>query len=218
MILYIDTSSNYLHSALLKENKLLDKISKNFNKDLSKYALSCIDKMLKNNNCTIDNIDKIIVINGPGSFTGIRIGLTIAKTIAWAKKIKIIEISSLMAMSLSVKDKKIRYVVPIIDARRGFVYSGIYDNINKCYVLKEQYLSLNTLHATLKTLEQTNVENDSIIFVTNDNIETTYKVIDYIPDFENIVLNTLNNEPINPHLVDANYLKLTEAEEKKNDC
>lgn len=218
MILYIDTSSNYLHSALLKENKLLDKISKNFNKDLSKYALSCIDKMLKNNNCTIDNIDKIIVINGPGSFTGIRIGLTIAKTIAWAKKIKIIEITSLMAMSLSVKDKKIRYVVPIIDARRGFVYSGIYDNINKCYILKEQYLSLNTLHAILKTLEQTNVENDSIIFVTNDNIETTYKVIDYIPDFENIVLNTLNNEPINPHLVDANYLKLTEAEEKKNDC
>ena len=98
MILYIDTSSNYLHSALLKENKLLDKISKNFNKDLSKYALSCIDKMLKNNNCTIDNIDKIIVINGPGSFTGIRIGLTIAKTIAWSIKMKIIEITSLMAL------------------------------------------------------------------------------------------------------------------------
>lgn len=218
MILYLDTSSNYLHCALLNKNKLIDKISENFGKDLSKYALSRIDGLLKKNNCTIDDIEKIIVVNGPGSFTGVRIGLTIAKTIAWAKKIDIIEITSLLAMSLSIQDKSVKYVVPVIDARRGFVYSGIYDNVNKNYVLKEQYLNLNTLHAILDTLEQSSIEKKSIIFVTNDNIKTSYKILNYIPDFENIVLNTSNNKPTNPHLVDANYLKLTEAEEKKNDC
>ena len=121
-ILYLDTSSSFLYAGLVFDEKLIDQINERLDKDLSKLALSKISKMFIENNITPDEINKIIVVNGPGSFTGVRIGLTIAKTFAWAKQIPIIPISSLEAMALSYEEKEVHYVIPIIDARRNFVF------------------------------------------------------------------------------------------------
>ncbi len=215
--LYIDTSSNYLHVALLNNINLIDSLSIKFEKDLSKYALSYIDKLLKNNNIIYDDIKKIIVINGPGSFTGVRIGLTIAKTIAWAKKIEIVPISSIKAMALS-SPYNIQYAIPVIDARRGYVYGAIYDKKNNTYILNEKYVSLKSLLASIKSLELIDKEYyNKLSIISNDKIDTEYNQQKYIPDFVNIIKNTINAAEINPHLIDANYLKLTEAEERKND-
>ena len=213
--LYIDTSSNYLNVALLDDITLIDKLSVLFEKDLSKYSLKNIDNLLKMNNILYCDIKKIIVVNGPGSFTGIRIGLTIAKTIAWAFNIPIIPISSLKAMSLSCTDTY-DYIVPIIDARRGFVYASIFNAKKKKYVLEEQYISLNDLDIKIKLIE--NIDKNNIVIVSNDNICLNYIQKEYIPDFVNIIKGTINDKEINPHLVDANYLKKTEAEENKHDC
>ena len=205
-IFYLDTSSNYLYTAILEDTKVISEIKENLDRDLSSLALFKIEEMFKNNNMDLNDIEKIIVVNGPGSFTGVRIGLTIAKTISWAKKIPIIQISSLEAMALS-SNNKYNYTVPAIDARRNYVFAAIYDNVNKSFILKEQYISINTLEAAMGNL------GDDITYISNDKLNTEYSIQEYVPDVAYIVENVMNREGINPHSVDANYLKMTEAEE-----
>lgn len=205
-IFYLDTSSNYLYTAILEDTKVISEIKEKLDRDLSSLALFKIEEMFKNNNMDLNDIEKIIVVNGPGSFTGVRIGLTIAKTISWAKKIPIIQISSLEAMALS-SNNKYNYTVPAIDARRNYVFAAIYDNVNKSFILKEQYISINTLEAAMGNL------GDDITYISNDKLNTEYNIQEYVPDIAYIVENVMNREGINPHSVDANYLKMTEAEE-----
>ena len=206
-ILYLDTSSSFLYTAILDDSIVIDEIKEKLEKNLSTFTLSYINNMLNIHGLKLDDVEKIIVVNGPGSFTGIRIGLTIAKTIKKKKKIPIIPISSLEAITLSTYNTQADYIVPIIDARRNFVYSAIYDAKNKNFILKEQYINLDTLNAALENLA------GEILFVTNDDVNTKYEKIKYIPDIRTIVDEVKNKPPVNPHLVDANYLKLTEAEE-----
>ena len=207
-IFYLDTSSNFLYTAILEDEVVIAEDKEKLEKDLSKYTLPKIKELILKNNISFDDIEKIIVVNGPGSFTGIRIGLTIAKTLAWVKNIPIIQISSLEAMALSNNMENIDYIVPIIDARRGFVFSTIYDNNKKEFILKEQYINLTTLDAALDSIV------GNILFITNDDIKTKYIRTIYEPNISKIVKITKNRQTINPHDVDANYLKLTEAEEK----
>ena len=123
-ILYIDTSSSYLYTGIVCDGKLISEVQENLQLDLSKLALPKIAEMFSENNLKPNDIDKIIVVNGPGSFTGIRVGLTIAKVYAWSLNIPIIPITSLEAMACSCEED--RMLVPIIDARRGYVYGAIY--------------------------------------------------------------------------------------------
>ena len=207
-ILYIDTSSSFLYSAILEDCVVINQIKEKLNNDLSKNTLPKIKEMLDDEKLTVDDIDKIVAVNGPGSFTGIRIGLTIAKILAWAKKIPIITISSIEAMALSY-DGDYNYIVPAIDARRNYLYASIYDTENKSFIMKEQHISKETLDIALNNLA------GKISFVTNDVLDINYDVQPYDPKIDIIVKNCYNRESINPHKVDANYLKLTEAEENR---
>ena len=207
-IFYLDTSSSFLQCALIKNDTCIGEIKLELQKDLSSLALSEINNLFTVTSTDPKDIDKIIVVNGPGSFTGIRVGLTIAKTYAWSLKTKISTISSLEAMAISTKENY-NYFIPLIDARRGYVYAGIYDKENN-QILKNQYISLETLKATVTNLP------GSYAFITNDDIKDLDNVLPYDPDFLSIVGKYKNKEEINPHAVDALYLKLTEAEEKLN--
>ena len=209
MILYLDTTTSYLYAALFENNKLIDSINELLNKDLSEKTLFMLNEMINNNGRSIEDIKKIIIVNGPGSFTGIRIGLTISKTLAWAKNIPIVAISSLKAMSLSIIDDY-DYVVPVIDARRDYYYASIYDKKTGLNVLKDQYISKNALDVAIDNLP------GSKVIVSNDEIKLEYEIKKYKPIFENIINNTMNNEESNPYYLDALYLKKTEAEENLN--
>ena len=126
---------------------------------------------------------------------------------AWAKNIPIIPISSLEAMAFSY-DGEYNYVVPAIDARRGFLYASIYDTENNNFIMNEKYVSTETLNIALDTLI------GSISFITNDVIDAKYDKQPYDPKIEKIVNMVKDRESVNPHSIDANYLKMTEAEEK----
>lgn len=201
-ILYIDTSTDYLYTGIVSDNILLAEIKQKFSHDLSKYALYEISEMLKKVNINPTEVDKIIVVNGPGSFTGIRVGMTIAKIYAYTLKKKIISISSLDAMQISIYSNNL--IVPVIDARRGFVYAGIYQDNKE--LLKKQYIKFEDL------LDKLNNYQKEYIIVSNDNLKID-NVVSYNPDILKIVNTYKDNEDINPHLVEPNYLKLTEAEE-----
>lgn len=207
-ILYIDTTSSYLYGALWIDTKVTESVNIKLGKDLSVFTLKKISEMFEHAKIDPKDIDKIIVANGPGSFTGIRIGVTIAKTYAYSLKKKIVTISSLQAMALSSK-KETDYKVPIIDARRDYIYAAIYDKDN-LPVLKEQYLSKQALLCAIDNLP------GEYSVITNDEIEIDHKE-EYSPNFDKIIDTYKEKEEENPHSINPNYLKLTEAEEKQKE-
>ena len=206
---YVDTSTSYLYSGIVSNDKLLSEVKINYGSNLSKYAVSEIQKLFKEANIKPEDINKIIVVSGPGSFTGIRIGMTFAKIFAYSMNKEITEITSLDAMSKSINSKKI--IVPIIDARRGYVYAAAYKENSK--IIKEQYIKLEDLINKLNNL------NEEYIFITNNDLDVDNKVT-YNPNILNIVLAYSSKKSVNCHLIEPTYLKLTEAEEnlqKEND-
>ena len=203
--LYIDTSSSYLYTGIVSDNELLSEIKEEYGQSLSEVALPRIVSMFEKNNLTAKDIDKIIVVNGPGSFTGIRIGLTIAKVYAWSLDIPITTINSLEAMAISSQKNCIH--IPMINARRGYVFAAIYNEENK-ELLKPQHIQLEKLNEYIK--EYNNYE-----IITNDEFENIENKATYTPNIVKIVNCFKDKEIINPHAVNPNYLKLTEAEENK---
>lgn len=202
-VLYIDTSSDYLYSGIVIDDKLVSSVKKKYEKDLSKEALPKIIELFDEAEITPKDLDKIIVVNGPGSFTGIRIGMTIAKTIAWALNINITPISGLTAMAISCNNDA--YKMPLVDARRGFVYGAIYDKDNN-EIIKDSHINLQELLDKSKDLD--------IEAITNNDLDINIKKECYDPDILKIVKHFEENDGINPHLVNPIYLKKTEAEEK----
>lgn len=204
-ILYIDTSSSYLYAGIVSERKLICEVKKEFGQSLSEEALPNIVSLFEQEKLAAKDIDKIIVVNGPGSFTGIRIGITIAKVFAWELNIPITTISALEAMSLSSQTAKIH--VPIINARRNYVFGAIYSKENNA-ILKPMHIKLEDLLVELST------EKD-YVFISNDEFEELKNIEPYNPDIEKIVNYFENKKAINPHAINPEYLKLTEAEESK---
>jgi len=201
---YIDTTSNYLYTGIVKNNSLLIEKKECLAHDLSTFALNEVNKMFDEVNLTPNDIDKIIVVNGPGSFTGIRIGVTIAKILAWSLNKEITTISSLEAMRESIETNKL--IVPIINARRSSVYGAIYDNDK--IILDEEYITIEKLKLVLNNLQK------EYVFISNDNFNDL-KCEKYNPNILKIINKYIERESINPHMVNPSYLKLTEAEENK---
>ena len=203
--LYIDTSSSYLYTAIVENDTVISEIKEEYGQSLSEVALPKIVSMFEDNNLKPADIDKIIVVNGPGSFTGIRIGITIAKVYAWSLKIPITTIYSLEAMAISSNTHK--YHVPMINARRGYVFAAIYDENNNV-VFKPQHIKLEELKEHFNDISDYEI-------ITNDEFEDNFETSKYDPDMIKIVSMYKDKECVNPHAVNPEYLKLTEAEESK---
>ena len=201
--LLVDTSTSNITISILNDNKVICEYVNKIDSDMSSKILPIIDKLLKDNNLELDKIDKIFVVNGPGSFTGVRIGVTICKTIAWALKKDIITLSSLELMATTNTEKK--YLVPMIDARRGNVFAGIYDNELNC-IKNDQLININELVNNLE---------DNYEFISYDNININNLIVPK-PNVLKIIKKHKNDVAINPHNVNPNYLKLTEAQENLN--
>ena len=93
-LFYIDTTSSYLYTAIVKDNELLIEKKEDLGKNLSIETNKIVSDMFNEVNLKPEDINKIIVVNGPGSFTGIRIGVTLAKIMAYTKNIRITTITS----------------------------------------------------------------------------------------------------------------------------
>lgn len=203
--LYIDTSSSYLYAAIAEDDKLISEIKEDCGQNMSIDALPKIVSMFNDNNLEAKDINKIIVVNGPGSFTGIRIGITIAKVYAWGLNIPITTINSLEAMAISSNNDLIH--IPMINARRGYVFAAVFDKDYKV-LLEPQHIKLDNL------LQKLNKYND-YEFISNDEFDLVEKTEKYNPDLLKIINHFKDKKEISPHAVNPEYLKLTEAEESK---
>ena len=154
-ILAIDTSSSICSTAILDDEVLIDKNELNNCRTHSENLIPLIDELLKRNNITVKDINLLACSVGPGSFTGIRIGVASIKAIAEVLKIKVAGVTSLETLAKNVKDADT--IVSLIDARNNQVYCGIFDR--KCNK-KEEYIA-DDINEVIKNLKK----YDKITFV-----------------------------------------------------
>ena len=180
---------------LLIDGKTTYLYDNNDDKDASSKIMPAIDEAFKLSNIAPKEIDKIFVVNGPGSFTGIRVGLTVAKVMGYSLNIPVIPISSLEFMCSGYDYD----VMGLINARRGYVYAGGYDkDLNSIY--KDCYILFDDVSSNMK-------------YVSYDKFD--FEVLFPKFDLLKIIKKHENDVVQNVHSINPNYLKLTEAEEKR---
>jgi len=126
-ILALDTSTTFGSIAISSDKAIIAEYAVKSHKTHSKTLLPSIDKMLKETGIHINEINAIVVANGPGSFTGLRIGLSTAKGICYGQKIPLIAISTLMSLANNVTFAN-KNICVLLDAGRSQVYSAIYSS------------------------------------------------------------------------------------------
>lgn len=124
-VLGIDTSSNVASAAVIDDDNIIAEYTLNLKKTHSQLLMPMIDSMLSSCECDISDIDLFAVSVGPGSFTGLRIGIATAKGLAHACGKKIVPVGTLAALAYNLPYAE-HIIVPIMDARRNEVYTAAY--------------------------------------------------------------------------------------------
>lgn len=127
LILAISTSSKICSVALLENDKTIKELNIENQKTHSENLVPLIDELLKTTKRAISGINLIACDNGPGSFTGIRIGISTVKAIAEVNQIPVVTCSSLEGLSYNINFSA-STLCSLIDARNNQVYCGIFDN------------------------------------------------------------------------------------------
>ena len=210
-ILAIETSSKVCSVALSEDNKLIKEEILEDENTHSVKLMPLIDKLLKDTNTKIENIDMFAVDKGPGSFTGIRIGIATIKAFMDVTNKKGLGITSLECLAYNVQEDGI--ICSLIDAKNENVYFGLFEKTsNKISQLKDLgFFNINELISELK-----NKYND-IIFVGDGAISYKEKLKCELKEnaifVENEILNKLNSRNIalsafnkRENAVESNYL------------
>lgn len=125
MILAIDSSSLVATVGIIGEDAIIAEYTVNLKKTHSQTLLCMIDEIFKMTGIAKADIKAIAISDGPGSFTGLRIGASTAKGLAMALNIPIIAVSSINVMAYNYNHCN-KFVCPIMDARRNHVYTGLF--------------------------------------------------------------------------------------------
>ncbi len=128
LTLAFDTATPWGRFALAEDGKLLQYRPLNVMGSYADALLKVVQEMLIENNRSQDELDGIGITLGPGSFTGLRIGVATAKGLAYGLNCKLVAVGTLEAMAAALLDDHPHqnYAVPVMDARRGGVFSGVY--------------------------------------------------------------------------------------------
>ena len=167
-ILAIDTSSKICSVSILEDNKLLIEKHNDDEKTHSQKLMPLIDETLKQANLQLDNINLLACCQGPGSFTGIRIGISTVKAFADVKNIPIIGVTSLESLAYNVKNDGL--IASIIDAKHDNVYFSLYELKNNNYNLIYNPISEN-INNIIEILKQ---YSDKITFVGDGSVVHKY--------------------------------------------
>ena len=125
----IDTANTPLSVAIVKDGIILAEVNSSMAVNHSLRAMPVIEELFATVQMQPKDIDAIAVSEGPGSYTGVRIGVTIAKTLAWTLKKPLYGVSSLKVLAANAPYFN-GVICPIVDARRNNVYAGVYEFVN----------------------------------------------------------------------------------------
>ena len=154
----LDSSNTNLSVGIAKDNLLLDYISYEAWQRQSEYMIVELNKLLEKHNVKKENIKEVIVAKGPGSYTGVRIAITIAKTIAVALEAKLYPVSSLRVQ----KNRKSPSIC-LINARSGRSYVGVYEDqkvlLDDCIMKNDEVVQYIKDHPDYSVCGDTNYLN-----------------------------------------------------------
>ena len=156
ILLALDTSGPTATAAVTKDGFLTGEISLRNGKTHSQKVVPMIEALLEMLDLKPSDISLLAVANGPGSFTGLRIGVVTMKALAYALNIPLVEVSTLMALAATLSGQDI-VICPIMDARNRQVYTGIYKMTDgNLEVLDEECgITIEALTDRLKELNST---------------------------------------------------------------
>jgi tRNA threonylcarbamoyl adenosine modification protein YeaZ len=191
-ILLIDTTTKNLNVGLAQGREMVEVFSKEFFQKQSEYLGKVIENLFLKHNISAQRLEKIVVAIGPGSYTGIRIGLTMAKTLSYLLSIPCYPLSTLKALAGITKNALV-----IISARRDRYYVGLY-NSTLDILGPQQILEKQQLLDIIEQYPELNILDTSETFRKKGS-------------FNNIIANMLGLSMIAPpieniHLLSGEYL------------
>lgn len=129
-VLAIDTSNHPMSVALVEDEALMATTTLNMVRNHSIFLMPTIDNLMKRVGWQPTDLDRVVVAKGPGSYTGVRIAVTTAKTLSLTLKIPVVGLSSLAVVAMNTLPTTRGLIVPFFDARRGNVFAGGYQWVN----------------------------------------------------------------------------------------
>ena len=225
LLLAFETSAKAASVALFEGETLLGEQYQNTGLTHSQTLMIMAESLLAQCGKTPKDVEAVAVANGPGSFTGVRIGAAAAKGFAWGREIPLYGVSTLEAMALGLGVHQ-GYVCPVMDARRSQVYNALfYVNrgiLERC--CEDRAIALDDLKEELKNCEKT-------IFLVGDGSNLCYNTL--LEEVPGLVLppeskrhqravgvglaalaKIRQNDPGDPH-ASPNYLRLSQAERER---
>ncbi|WP_026314300.1 tRNA (adenosine(37)-N6)-threonylcarbamoyltransferase complex dimerization subunit type 1 TsaB [Allofustis seminis] len=221
-ILAFDTSNTAMSVAVVDGQQLLAEKTVNVRKNHSIQLMPTIDLLLQDAKWTPQMLERIVVAEGPGSYTGLRIAATTAKTLAWTLGIDLVGVSSLQVLAQNAAMLEGQWICPLFDARRGNFYTGLYRiNMDGQAVVIEP----DTHIALVEWLDYLAHQDKTIYFVGEDAWKIKDTIKKHLADrayFSKAILQTPDawqlsqlgacKEVTDIHTFVPQYLKLAEAE------
>lgn len=224
-ILSISTATNFLTVALNENKKTIAIKEEKDRRNHSEHLDPLIDEILKENNWHLKDIDRFAVAVGPGSYTGLRIGITTVKMFASILHKDLVGISTLQALAKNI-NRENTLIVPTIDARNGNFFAGAYylRNDEVINVVPDGHYYVDSLLEEISKI--LNDDFKEVIFVGfgmpnyQDRIKATLKDMPYVfaQDDKNQVhadkigILAINQKPVDPDKLVPKYLRRTQAE------
>lgn len=185
--LYIDTHSKQIEMILFSDHEFFKVVASDHSNQHSSVIMPTIENLLKQHDVSLNQIDDIIVINGPGSFTGVRLGVTIAKTLAYTLNKPIRVMSSILIKAISNTEKGHFWFVE--EEKNGY-YVGEFNDLDELlndylYIKKSDYEDFKSSHQVVENVD-----------------------LDYLKIYEY----SRNLPGVHPHMVNPLYVKLIEVQ------
>ncbi|MEI4832567.1 tRNA (adenosine(37)-N6)-threonylcarbamoyltransferase complex dimerization subunit type 1 TsaB [Bacillus sp. FJAT-53711] len=221
-VLAIDTSNYVMGVSLIDGNTVVGEIITNLTKNHSVRLMPAVEQLLQECSVKPKELNKIVVAAGPGSYTGVRIGVTVAKTLAWSLQIPIVGVSSLEVLAANGMNFP-GYICPLFDGRRQQIYTGLYTYREQELqsVKEDRIILIADWLQMLKELGQ------PILFIGNDVEQHKDTIVEHLGNQAVFALLTKHNprpselaflglqkEEQSVHTFVPSYLRLAEAEAK----
>ncbi|MGT2801669.1 tRNA (adenosine(37)-N6)-threonylcarbamoyltransferase complex dimerization subunit type 1 TsaB [Streptococcus henryi] len=209
-VLAFDTSNKAMSVALLEDGQLLADLTLNIKKNHSISLMPTIDFLVTSVNWKPADLDRIVVAQGPGSYTGLRVAVATAKTLAYTLNIELVGVSSLFALAAPVTNDSL--VVPLIDARRNNVYAGFYENGRA--VKADAHMAFELVLESLSSVENVTFVGEVVNFRSQiEEVMPSAAIQETLPSAYEIGKLGQTFEPVDVDTFVPNYLKRVEAEE-----
>lgn len=149
----IETANGPLSIAVVKEGKVVAEVVQHIKLTHSVGAMPAIEEVMTKAGVTAVEIDAIAVSEGPGSYTGVRIGVTLAKTLAWSLQKPLVGVSSLKVLAANARVSN-DVVCALFDARRQNIYAGVYEGLTQVPIIEDQHDHIDGLLTKLDALKR----------------------------------------------------------------